>query len=422
MTTLPSQNTLKKWRCSYKNVSHVPYSLSPLTSSLFFSFASLSTSPERVLVWPLLVVLARKFPLNEWAHIKLRHFHSEHEFSIIIKTEKAHRLRLAIMYERSLLSRSRSLFRCVHVNYTTPFVRAANNYFRTHILTFAHAAFLTSLTSPSSSSSWLLLLKICLRLGKKIIQPFDRTKVNGKRASSHCLLVLNFCFQNEPTNETREKSGSYHWWNWNFGAVRWYTFRFTFIWGSLYVKATISNPRRIHLLHSVFFGNNFFSSKWTFFWSWLTVTANVLKIFCYRRMFFFLHNVVIHFFNNYVNIFYNSTKYSMEYMEIWRVRILRSALSREAKKSMTDCQRFVISFIWNISLENLTTCRESARLFKTICSSGCAAGNTKKVLEFLNKFSRNGNDDKNKNAHWGFFVHHEPSYYHSNFPLKYKIY
>lgn len=32
-------------------------------------------------------------------------------------------------------------------------------------------------------------------------QPFDRThiltKVNGKRASSLCLLVLNFCFQNE---------------------------------------------------------------------------------------------------------------------------------------------------------------------------------------------------------------------------------
>lgn len=49
----------------------------------------------------------------------------------------------------------------------------------------------------------------CLRREQRI----DQTKVNGKRASSHCLLVLNFCFQ----SKTDEKKHTFpRWWNWFF--------------------------------------------------------------------------------------------------------------------------------------------------------------------------------------------------------------
>lgn len=64
-----------------------------------------------------------------WAHIKLRHFHSEHEFSIIIKTEKAHRL--------TMFGDAR--FGAYMWITPTPCVRAANYYFQTH--TKSHTAF-----------------------------------------------------------------------------------------------------------------------------------------------------------------------------------------------------------------------------------------------------------------------------------------
>lgn len=123
-----------------------------------------------------------------WAHIKLRHFHSEHEFSIIIKTEKAHRL--------TMFGDAR--FGAYMWITPTSCVRAANYYFQTHTAFFPHHI-------------EFAFFRVCVCVfcdvntenyayGRRK-QPFDRThiltKVNGKRASSLCLLVLNFCFQNE---------------------------------------------------------------------------------------------------------------------------------------------------------------------------------------------------------------------------------
>lgn len=114
--------------------------------------------------WSLFLLRIALVVETRQAHIKLRHFHFEHEFSIIIKMRR---------------KKQRIAFIRVYMNYMTPCVRAANNYLR------IHTTFSKSLTSwPLNFFSLECKAKVCLWLEK---QQFDHINVSEKRASSQCL-------------------------------------------------------------------------------------------------------------------------------------------------------------------------------------------------------------------------------------------